>query len=130
MTISNDPMTQSPEIRIFEGLEPLSWAAATRLEEQARVKAIEKKPLSVALSGVPRPSCFLSSSPAPTFQGRVRWANLQLFQVDERCVPPDDPQSNYRMIRQALLESVPLPAGELPPHGGRAPGPRTGGARV
>ena len=39
----------------------------------------------------------------------MRWPNVHLFQVDERCVPPDDPQSNYRMIRQALLESAPLP---------------------
>ena len=102
-------MTRSPEIRIFDGLEPLSWAAATRLEEQARVKVIEKKPLSVALSGGSTPKLLFELLASPTFQGRVRWPNLQFFQVDERCVPPDDPQSNYRMIRQALLESVPLP---------------------
>jgi 6-phosphogluconolactonase len=103
-------MTQSPEVRIFESLEQLSWAAATRLEEQARVKSIEKKPLSVALSGGSTPKLLFELLASPTFQGRVRWPNLQLFQVDERCVPPNDPQSNYRMIRQALLESVPLPA--------------------
>ena len=102
-------MTQSPEIRIFDGLEPLSWAAATRLEEQARVKTIEKKPLTVALSGGSTPKLLFELLASPNFQGRVRWSNLHLFQVDERCVPPDDPQSNYRMIREALLESVPLP---------------------
>ena len=102
-------MTRSPEVRIFDGLEPLSWAAATHLEEQARVKAIEKKPFSVALSGGSTPKLLFELLASPTFQGRVRWPNLQLFQVDERCVPPDDPQSNYRMIRHALLESVPLP---------------------
>jgi 6-phosphogluconolactonase len=102
-------MTQ-PEIRIFAGLEPLSWAAATRLEEQARIKAIEKKTLSVALSGGSTPKLLFELLASPGFQGRVRWPNLQLFQVDERCVPPDDPQSNYRMIRQALLDAVPLPA--------------------
>jgi len=80
------------------------------LEEQARVKAIEKKPFSVALSGGSTPKLLFELLASPTFQGRVRWPNLQLFQVDERCVPPDDPQSNYRMIRHALLESVPLPA--------------------
>ena len=103
-------MTQSPEIRVFEDLQQLSWAAATRLEELARVKAIEKKPLSVALSGGSTPKLLFELLASPNFQGRVRWPNLHLFQVDERCVPPDDPQSNYRMIRQALLEAVPLPA--------------------
>jgi 6-phosphogluconolactonase len=98
-----------PEIRVFDGLEPLSWAAATRFEEQARVKAIEKKPFSVALSGGSTPKLLFELLASPTFQGRVRWPSVQLFQVDERCVPPGDPQSNYRMIRQALLEATPLP---------------------
>jgi len=103
----------NPEVRIFDGLEPLSWAAATRFEEQARVKAIEKKPFSVALSGGSTPKLLFELLATPTFQGRVRWPNVHLFQVDERCVPPDDSQSNYRMIRQALLESVPLPEGNF-----------------
>jgi 6-phosphogluconolactonase len=103
-------LMSKPEIRIFEGLEPLSWAAATRLEELGRVKAIEKKPFSVAVSGGSTPKLLFELLASPGFQGRVRWSNLQLFQVDERCVPPDDAQSNYRMIRQAMLEAVPLPA--------------------
>jgi len=111
----------NPEIRIFENLQDLSWAAATRFEEQARVKTLEKKPFSVAVSGGSTPKLLFELLANPGFQGRVRWSNLQLFQVDERCVPPDDAQSNYRMIRQALLEAVPLPpenfhrmAAELP----------------
>ncbi|MFZ0963089.1 MAG: 6-phosphogluconolactonase [Terriglobia bacterium] len=99
----------NPEVRIFAGLEPLSWAAATHFEQLARVKALEKKPFSVALSGGSTPKPLYELLASPTFAGRVRWSNVHLFQVDERCVPPDDPQSNYRMIRQALLDSAPLP---------------------
>jgi len=99
-----------PEVRIFDDLEHLSWAAATRFEEQARVKVIEKKPFFVALSGGSTPKLLYELLGGPTFAGRVRWPNVHCFQVDERCVPPDDPQSNYRMIRQALLASTPLPA--------------------
>ena len=36
------------------------------------------------------------------------WDKLDLWWVDERCVPPDDPDSNYRMTREALLDHVPL----------------------
>jgi 6-phosphogluconolactonase len=50
------------------------------------------------------------------------WGKLDLYWVDERCVPPDHPDSNYRMTREAMLDHVPLaPAqvhrmeGELPP---------------
>ena len=36
------------------------------------------------------------------------WDKLDLWWVDERCVPPDDAESNYRMTREALLDHVPL----------------------
>jgi 6-phosphogluconolactonase len=36
------------------------------------------------------------------------WDNLDLYWVDERCVPPDDNDSNYRMTREAMLDHVPL----------------------
>jgi 6-phosphogluconolactonase len=36
------------------------------------------------------------------------WADLDLYWVDERCVPPDDADSNYRMTREAMLDHVPL----------------------
>jgi 6-phosphogluconolactonase len=36
------------------------------------------------------------------------WQNLELYWVDERTVPPDHPESNYRMTREAMLDHVPL----------------------
>ncbi len=46
---------------------------------------------------------------------RMPWADLDLFWVDERCVPPDDADSNYRMTREAMLDHVPLqPAADSP----------------
>lgn len=74
------------------------------------MKAIEKKPFSVALSGGSTPKPLYELLGSSTFAGRIKWANVHFFQVDERCVPPDDAQSNYRMIRQTLLASAPLPA--------------------
>jgi 6-phosphogluconolactonase len=41
------------------------------------------------------------------------WNHLELFWVDERTVPPDAPDSNYRMTREALLDHVPLPASRI-----------------
>ena len=50
------------------------------------------------------------------------WSGVQLFWVDERCVPPDNKLSNFRMTRESLLDRVRIPAeqvhrikGELPP---------------
>jgi len=110
-----------PEITIFPDLEHLSWAAATRLEELARIKALEKKAFTAALSGGSTPKRLYEILGSPIFAGRLRWQSIHLFQVDERCVPPDHPESNYRMIRETLLETSPLPAanfhrlaGEMP----------------
>jgi 6-phosphogluconolactonase len=38
----------------------------------------------------------------------MQWDRLELYWVDERCVPPDDQLSNYRMTREALLDRTPL----------------------
>ena len=41
------------------------------------------------------------------------WDNLDLYWVDERCVPPDHAESNYRMTREALLDHAPLHPGQI-----------------
>jgi 6-phosphogluconolactonase len=66
------------------------------------------------------------STPRLMFQSMARrkfdWNGVEIFQVDERCVPPEHADSNYRMLREALLDSVSIGAehvhrirGELPP---------------
>lgn len=43
------------------------------------------------------------------FAGRIDWSRVHVFFGDERCVPPDDTQSNYRMAKDVLLARVPIP---------------------
>ncbi|MEJ2008138.1 MAG: 6-phosphogluconolactonase [Acidobacteriota bacterium] len=95
------------KIRIFPDLEELSRAAAVRFAELARQRAEQGKVFSAALSGGSTPRTFLGILASPEFSERIPWDNVHLFQVDERCVPPDDPQSNYRMIRSVFLRPVP-----------------------
>jgi 6-phosphogluconolactonase len=45
----------------------------------------------------------------PPFASQIEWARVHVFWGDERCVPPDDLESNYRMARESLLDHVPLP---------------------
>ena len=75
----------------------------------------------VAISGGSTPKAAFEMI-ASEFAGRVAWPQVQLFWVDERCVGPDDPESNYGMTKAAMLRSIPLPPanihrmeGELPP---------------
>jgi 6-phosphogluconolactonase len=69
----------------------------------------------VAISGGSTPKrmfAMLADESQPYFSA-VPWDKLQLFWVDERCVPPTDGESNYRMTNEAMLAHVPLPAEQV-----------------
>ncbi|HEV3231152.1 MAG TPA: 6-phosphogluconolactonase [Candidatus Dormibacteraeota bacterium] len=64
---------------------------------------------------------------AGELRAEVDWRRVSLWFGDERCVPPDDPRSNYRMVREALIDPLRLSpsmvnriAGELPPEAAAA----------
>jgi 6-phosphogluconolactonase len=96
-------------VKIFPTLEELSWAAAARFEDLARICAIEKRNFCVALSGGLTPRLLYQILGSETFAGRIRWDNVHIFEVDERAVPPENPQSNFGMIRETLLSHISIP---------------------
>jgi 6-phosphogluconolactonase len=99
--------------------------AAAELFAKAAVDAVTARGIArIAISGgtTPKAMFTLLADPAEPFFKQVPWDRLELFWVDERCVPPDNAESNYRMTNEALLSKVPLPAervhrmeGELDP---------------
>jgi 6-phosphogluconolactonase len=64
----------------------------------------------IAISGgsTPKATFQLLADPNQPWRSRMPWNDLELYWVDERCVGPDDADSNYRMTREALLDHVPL----------------------
>jgi 6-phosphogluconolactonase len=64
----------------------------------------------IAISGgsTPKAAFQLLADPNQPWRWRLQWENLELYWVDERAVPPDHADSNYRMTREALLDQVPL----------------------
>jgi 6-phosphogluconolactonase len=97
------------DVKVFPSLEEMSWAAVCAFEDLSRLTAIDNKTFSAALSGGLTPRLFYQILGSAALAGRIRWKNTHLFQVDERCVPPDHPDSNYRMIREALLDNADIP---------------------
>ena len=76
----------------------------------------------MALSGGRTPSVLFRLLAKPPYADRIVWDRCDVFWSDERCVPPRDPESNYRMAHDLLLDRVPVPPrnvhrikGELPP---------------
>jgi 6-phosphogluconolactonase len=99
-------------------------AAAQLFTDQA-VKAVAARGAArIAISGgtTPKSMFQLLADPAEPFLKQVPWDRIELYWVDERCVPPDNAESNYRMTNETLLSKVPLLAervhrmeGELDP---------------
>jgi 6-phosphogluconolactonase len=110
-------MPQKLKVEYF--VEPDAAALAVRAAQHF-VEVIEEAVdargwARVAISGgsTPKVAFGLLADPALPWRGRMPWDKLDLYWVDERCVPPDHPDSNYRMTREALLDHVPLPAAQV-----------------
>jgi len=78
---------------------------------RAAVGAIaERGRFTIALSGGGTPKPVYAQLSTPAYRDRVAWERVHIFFGDERCVPPDDERSNYRMAREAWLDRSPIPA--------------------
>lgn len=84
---------------------------ATKVEESVAKRGVAR----VAISGgsTPQAAFKLLADPAQPFVNTVPWDKLQLFWVDERCVPPDHPESNYGVCKRLLLDHVAIPAANV-----------------
>jgi 6-phosphogluconolactonase len=96
------------EIKIFRSAEETASALADELAGQI-YRSKQDRPFAIALSGGSTPK-LLFQALAARHSDSVDWRNVNLFWVDERCVPPDDPESNYGMTRDALLEKIDIPS--------------------
>ncbi|MEE8201187.1 MAG: 6-phosphogluconolactonase [Candidatus Acidoferrales bacterium] len=74
-----------------------------------------KQPLRVALAGGSTPRRLYQLLASQEFRTRLPWPQLHFFWGDERLVPPDHPDSNYRMAQETFLKHVPLPRQNIHP---------------
>jgi len=101
----------SPELVVVERAAFASSAARRLMVEIRRVLASQER-CSLVLAGgsTPRPVYERLAAELPD---RDLWSRIDVFFGDERCVPADDPASNYRMAREALLDRVPVEASQV-----------------
>ncbi len=102
-----------PGVRIFEELEALSQAAAAEFIESCAAAIARRGQSLVALSGGNTPARLFELLARSPYAEQLDWLHLHIFWGDERCVPPDDPESNYHQANVALLSRVPIPAGNI-----------------
>ena len=106
-------------VRVYDDPEELAEAAAREFASRAAEAIRDHGRFAVVLAGGSTPKATYEIL-AHDYAGRIDWNNVHVFFGDERSVPPDHEDSNYRMAREALLDHVPMGSvhrmqGELPP---------------
>ncbi|MEO8704283.1 MAG: 6-phosphogluconolactonase [Kofleriaceae bacterium] len=96
-----------PELRRFDNLELLSAAALTDLVAIIHEAVSARGVAHIALSGGSTPKSLFKLL-AARGKAALPWDHIELWWGDERTVPPDHADSNYRMTREALIEPLGL----------------------
>jgi 6-phosphogluconolactonase len=105
-------MTAKPIVEVLPDAQALAEHAAHWLLDLACAKS---GPFAVSLSGGSTPKLLYQLLASPPLKDRFPWARTHWFWGDERFVPHDDPASNYRMTREAMLDRAPVPPANIHP---------------
>lgn len=97
------------EIKIFENVEKLNNFAAGKFVEIAKDSVEKRGQFTVALSGGSTPKKLYALLAEEPFRSKIEWGKIQFFFGDERFVPKDSEESNYRMANEALFSKVEIP---------------------
>ncbi len=108
---------------VFTDLEALSEAAVDHVLQAASEAIATRGTFHLALAGGSTPRRLYELLASPERRKNIDWSRWEIWFGDERCVPPDHADSNYRMAREALLDHVPIPAEQVHPMVGRADDP-------
>ncbi len=109
---------------VFRSSEEMISGAADAFARRAAEACADRGSCLIALSGgaTPQPLYRLLANPRESWFGRIPWKKIHVLWADERCVPPDHEQSNYRAAYDTMLHRVPIPTenvhrirGEAPP---------------
>jgi 6-phosphogluconolactonase len=98
---------QTNKIKVLKNIRILSEEFCTELVNEVSSQFIKKDKINIALSGGKTPKAIFRK--LVSLREKINWQKIDLFWVDERCVPPDDPESNYGMTKKHLLNHIDIP---------------------
>ncbi|HEX9347470.1 MAG TPA: 6-phosphogluconolactonase [Gemmatimonadales bacterium] len=98
------------DLAVLPSAAALADAGAARFVAAAGDAIASRGQFIVALSGGSTPRDTYLRLGTEALVSKVMWSRVQVLWGDERCVPPDHVESNYRMARETLLDRVPVPA--------------------
>jgi 6-phosphogluconolactonase len=97
------------QTKVVADATALAEAAADYFVQAAQANIAQHGRFTVALSGGSTPKAMFALLATSPRRDAVAWEHVFVFWGDERCVPPEHADSNYRMTQEALLAHVPLP---------------------
>jgi len=105
-------------LHVFDDALSAARSCAHRIADLVKQIVASKSRATLAVSGGTTPAMMFEQLAAED----LPWGSVHIFQVDERLVPPHDEQSNYRLIREKLVEPAGIPSGNVHRILGELPG--------
>lgn len=102
-------LDQAQLIRVADATA-LAQKAADTFRQMAQENIAQQGRFTVALSGGSTPKAMFALLACEPYRSAIQWQHVYFFWGDERCVPPEHTDSNYRMTHEALLSQVPVPS--------------------
>ena len=96
-------------IKKFKTAQELSLELAWKLKEEIEKKSKINEKYFLSLSGGSTPKLLFKTLSGSPFSKEIKWNDVHLFWGDERCVPPEDSESNYGMTKNILLDKIRIP---------------------
>lgn len=100
-------------IAIYPDTDTLSQEAAQYIVRIANESIADHRRFTIALSGGSTPKKLYGLLGNEPYRSQIDWTAVDIFWSDERCVPPDNAESNYLMAQQVLLSKIPVPANQV-----------------
>jgi 6-phosphogluconolactonase len=97
-----------PRVEIYDNADGLFRAASEKIAAMLEAALRERGTASFVLTGGNTPKPFYELLAVSPYHERLDWSHIQFFWGDERCVPPDSPESNYGVAWKALISKLPV----------------------
>jgi len=101
------------QVKIYPNRQALVEAVAEDIVAYAQDAIEQRGQFSIALSGGKTPGPLFDRLASHAFRDRIVWSNVHVFWGDDRTVPPDHEDSNYRLAKERLLDHVPIPPAHI-----------------
>ena len=101
------------DIHVYPTSQAVLEAAAHHFLDHAHRAIAARDSFTLALAGGSTPTGLYAMLAAPPFLSQLDWTKVRFFWGDERHVPPDHADSNYRMAHEALLSHLPISASQV-----------------